>query len=158
MSRKPLVRRGNPPINMEAIAWDAMKKYGFRPQFENAVMQEVSAIEADDRALMRSGAEDLRALLWSSIDNYDSMDLDQMEYCEKEANGDIHVRVAIADVDSRVPKGSPIDKHAAYNGASIYLDVGCHRAPPVDGSQLIQTISRLTVEVCDVLHRTRGPP
>ena len=107
---------------MEAIAWDAMKKYGFRPQFENAVMEEVRAIEADDRNLPH-GAEDLRALLWSSIDNHDSMDLDQMEYCEKEADGGIHVRVAIADVDFRVPKNSPIDKHASYNGASIYLDV-----------------------------------
>jgi exoribonuclease-2 len=125
---------------MEAIAWDAMKKYGFRPQFENAVMQEVSAIEADDRALMRSGAEDLRALLWSSIDNYDSMDLDQMEYCEKEANGDIHVRVAIADVDSRVPKGSPIDKHAAYNGASIYLDVAMFPMLPLQLSAGITSL------------------
>jgi ribonuclease R len=125
---------------MEAIAWDAMKKYGFRPQFENAVMQEVSAIGADDRALPRSGVKDMRALLWSSIDNYDSMDLDQMEYCEKEANGDIHVRVAIADVDSRVPKGSPIDKHAAYNGASIYLDVAMFPMLPLQLSAGITSL------------------
>ncbi|MDD1694316.1 MAG: RNB domain-containing ribonuclease, partial [Methanoregula sp.] len=109
--------------NMEAIAWDAMKKYGFRPQFENAVMREVGAIDADIRKLPRHATKDLRALLWSSIDNFDSMDLDQMEYCEKEENGEIHVQVAIADVDSRVPKNSQIDRHAAYNGASIYLDV-----------------------------------
>ena len=108
---------------MEAIAWDAMKKYGFRPQFENAVMREVGAIDADIRKLPRHTTKDLRALLWSSIDNFDSMDLDQMEYCEKEENGEIHVQVAIADVDSRVPRNSQIDRHAAYNGASIYLDV-----------------------------------
>ena len=108
---------------MEAIAWDAMKKYGFRPQFENAVMREVSAIDGDVRIRTRRGAQDLRALLWSSIDNFDSMDLDQMEYCEKEKNGEIHVQVAIADVDSYVPKGSRTDKHAAHNGASLYLDI-----------------------------------
>ena len=108
---------------MEAIAWDAMKKYGFRPQFEAAVMEEVRAIGADGQTLPSHGIQDLRALLWSSIDNYDSMDLDQMEYCEKEADGAIRVRVAIADVDFRVLKGSAIDRHASYNGASIYLDV-----------------------------------
>lgn len=123
MSRGSHRTRGAPPVDMEAIAWDAMKKYGFRPQFENAVMREVAAIEDDTRALFRSGAKDCRNLLWSSIDNHDSMDLDQMEYCEQEPGGAIHVYVAIADVDSRVPKGSRIDRHAAFNGASIYLDV-----------------------------------
>jgi exoribonuclease-2 len=108
---------------MEAIAWDAMKKYGFRPKFENAVMREVSAIDGDIQARSRHGTQDLRSLLWSSIDNFDSMDLDQMEYCEEEKNGEIHVQVAIADVDSQVRKGSRTDKHAAHNGASVYLDV-----------------------------------
>ena len=108
---------------MVAVAWEAMKTYGFKPQFENAVMREVSAIDADDRSWPRYDTKDLRSLLWSSIDNIDSRDLDQMEYCEKEKNGEIHVQVAIADVDLRVPKGSRIDRHAGYNGASIYLDV-----------------------------------
>jgi ribonuclease R len=123
MRRRTTARGGRPAVNMEAIAWDAMKKYGFRPEFGNAVMREVGTIEADDRKWPKDGAADLRALLWSSIDNHDSMDLDQMEYCEKEENGEIHVQVAIADVDSRVPKNSRIDQHASYNGASIYLDV-----------------------------------
>ena len=108
---------------MEAIAWDAMKKYGFRPSFGNAVMQEADAIDPDVRNPSWHDAQDLRELLWSSIDNIDSRDLDQMEYCEREKNGEIHVQVAIADVDSRVPKNSRIDQYAAYNGASIYLDV-----------------------------------
>lgn len=123
MRRRIAARGGRPAVNMEAIAWDAMKKYGFRPQFENAVTREASAIDTNDLKYPRQKTEDLRALLWSSIDNFDSMDLDQIEYCEKEVNGEIHVQVAIADVDSRVPKGSRIDRHAAYNGASIYLDV-----------------------------------
>jgi exoribonuclease-2 len=108
---------------MEAIAWDAMKKYGFRPSFGNAVIQEADAIDPNVKTPSWHDAQDLRDLLWSSIDNIDSRDLDQMEYCEREKNGEIHVQVAIADVDSRVPKNSRIDKYAAYNGASIYLDV-----------------------------------
>ncbi|MDD4136902.1 MAG: RNB domain-containing ribonuclease [Methanoregula sp.] len=123
MSRKSPVRRGDHRIDMVAIAWDAMKKYGFKPQFENAVMREIGTIDGDNRVLPRYSAQDLRALLWSSIDNIDSMDLDQMEYCEREKDGSIHVQVAIADVDIRVPKDSRTDRHAAHNGASIYLDV-----------------------------------
>lgn len=123
MTSKSRVHRRGPAVNMEAIAWDAMKKYGFRPQFENAVMREVGLIEEDNRSWPRQNAQDMRSLLWSSIDNFDSRDLDQLEYCEKDANGEIHVFIAIADVDSRVPKDSRTDRHAAFNGASIYLDV-----------------------------------
>ena len=123
MSRRPPVRHGSPSINMEAIAWDAMKKYGFRASFGNAVIQEANAIDPNAKNPSWHDAQDLRELLWSSIDNIDSRDLDQMEYCEREKNGEIHVQVAIADVDSRVPKNSRIDQYAAYNGASIYLDV-----------------------------------
>jgi exoribonuclease-2 len=123
MTRKARERRGGPAVDMEAIAWETMKKYGLRPQFENAVMREAGAIDGAIRPWPRHNTTDLRALLWSSIDNIDSMDLDQMEYCEQDQNGEIHVQISIADVDSRVPKDSRIDRHAAFNGASIYLDV-----------------------------------
>ena len=56
-------------------------------------------------------------LLWSSIDNYDSMDLDQMRILRTRRNGEIEVKVAIADVDAYVPKQSNADRHAAHNGA-----------------------------------------
>jgi exoribonuclease-2 len=62
-------------------------------------------------------------LLWSSIDNYDSLDLDQLEYCERGRNGDIMVKIAIADVDAYVPKQSKTDLHAAHNGTSVYTGV-----------------------------------
>jgi hypothetical protein len=60
---------------------------------------------------------------WSSIDNPDSMDLDQLEYCELRGNGEILVRVAVADVDLYVKKDSPTDRHAARNGTSVYAGV-----------------------------------
>jgi exoribonuclease-2 len=62
-------------------------------------------------------------LLWSSIDNNDSLDLDQLEYCERGQNGDIMVKIAIADVDACVPKQSKTDLHAAHNGTSVYTGV-----------------------------------
>ena len=67
--------------------------------------------------------KDLRGLLWSSIDNDTSRDLDQIEYAEKLPNGDIRVLVGIADVDASVPKGTPLDQHAARETTSVYTGV-----------------------------------
>src|SRR5262249_40375190 len=67
-----------------------------------------------------SGAADLRDLLWSSIDNTTSRDLDQIEYAEELPGGDIRILVGIADVDKLVKKDSAIDAHAAKNTVSIY--------------------------------------
>lgn len=109
-----------PPIDLKAIAWNAMRRYGFEPGFSDAVEQEVGAIEAP---AIPDGAPDLCSLLWSSIDNIDSQDLDQLEYCEIAPHGGILVRVAIADVDASVPKDSATDRHAAHNGTSVYTGV-----------------------------------
>jgi len=110
-------------IDLKAIAWQVMEKYGFEPQFPKSAIKEVEAIPLDPLLGNLKEVKDLRSLLWSSIDNSDSMDLDQLEYCEQGTNGDIHVKVAIADVDFFVRKGSPTDSHAAHNGTSVYLGV-----------------------------------
>ena len=81
-----------------------MGKYGFEPAFPKTVIQEVSGIHERTFTDAPGDVKDLRGLLWSSIDNADSMDLDQLEYCERAPGGEIQVRVAIADVDSYVPK------------------------------------------------------
>ena len=65
-------------------------------------------------------ARDLRELLWCSIDNDDSLDLDQLTVLEALPNGDVKIMVAIADVDTLVTKGCPIDEHAAQNTTSVY--------------------------------------
>ena len=63
---------------------------------------------------------DLRNLLWASIDNDDSRDLDQLTVAESLAGGQVRILVAVADVDALVRKGSALDGHAARNTTSVY--------------------------------------
>jgi len=111
------------PIDLKAIAGNAMRKYGFEPRFPDSVVREVNEIPVKTLMINQDDTKDLRMLLWSSIDNYDSMDLDQLEYCERSRNGEIQVKVAIADVDSFVPRHSKTDQYAAHNGTSVYTGV-----------------------------------
>jgi len=104
------------PIDLRAIAGNAMRKYGFEPQFPDSVVREVNEIPVNTLPINQNDTKDLRMLLWSSIDNYDSMDLDQLEFCERGQNGEIQVKIAIADVDSFVPRHSKTDQYAAHNG------------------------------------------
>lgn len=110
-------------VDLKAIARNAMMKYGFEPFFPNPVLREVSAIQEKPLPDTMETSKDLRTLLWSSIDNHDSMDLDQMEFAERGQNGEIQVRIAIAEVDLYVPKHSQADQHAAHNGTSVYTGI-----------------------------------
>ena len=110
-------------IDLKAIAVNAMRKYGFEPVFPDSVIKEVNSIHAKPLPGLLQGTKDLRMLLWSSIDNYDSMDLDQLEFCERGQNGEIEVKIAIADVDAYVPKQSHTDQYAAHNGTSVYTGI-----------------------------------
>ncbi|MDD1654365.1 MAG: ribonuclease catalytic domain-containing protein, partial [Methanomicrobiales archaeon] len=110
-------------VDLKAIAWEAMSRYGFAPRFPEPVLREVGALDPNLIQSPARDARDLRALLWSSIDNIDSEDLDQLEYCEPGQGAEIHVKVAIADVDLFVPKDSRTDRHASHNTTSIYTGV-----------------------------------
>jgi exoribonuclease-2 len=63
---------------------------------------------------------DLRNLLWVSIDNDDSRDLDQLTVAESLADGRVRILVAVSDVDALVHKGSALDGHASCNTTSVY--------------------------------------
>ena len=128
------------PIDLAAIAYQAMEKYGFISRFPESVLREVAAMAGDLPDDDRRDATDLRALLWSSIDNPDSRDLDQIEYCEAGEEESIHVSVAIADVDRFVRKDTRTDRHAAHNGTSVYLGI---RTFPMLPDQLSAGISSL---------------
>jgi len=111
-------------IDLSAIARRVMRSYDFWPEFPAKVRREVKkqTNPLEDFSSSESIA-DCRALLWSSIDNSDSRDLDQLEYCERAARREIRVLVAIADVDAFVGRDSLTDQHAAHNGTSVYTGV-----------------------------------
>src|SRR5262252_6537312 len=98
----------------------ALLELGFLPDFPPDAQAQVAALERSGSPPAPEGMEDLRGLLWSSIDNPDSMDLDQLEWAEPLANGSTRIEVAIADVDALVPEGSLVDRRAGANTASLY--------------------------------------
>jgi exoribonuclease-2 len=105
-------------FDFRAKARSEMIRRGFTPDFPVQVMAEVNAIGA---AAAGAGAcRDLRQLLWSSIDNSDSRDLDQIEWAERMPDGNIRVLVGVADVDATVKRGSATDRNAAANATSVY--------------------------------------
>jgi len=109
--------------NLQAAAHDEMLARGFHPDFSPQDQAQIAAIHAAKPVAPDPAVKDLRNLLWSSIDNDTSRDLDQIEYAEKGADGSIRVLVGIADVDGSVPKGSSIDLHAWAEGVSVYTGV-----------------------------------
>ena len=108
---------------LQSVARALMLKVGLLPDFSPAVMAETRRLVA---ATVRDGTaiRDLRGLLWASIDNDDSRDLDQLSVAEPLPDGAVKILVAIADVDALVHKGSAIDAHAANNTTSIYTAAG----------------------------------
>jgi VacB/RNase II family 3'-5' exoribonuclease len=111
-------------INLQAIALQVMAAHGFQPDFPPEAQKQLADISANPPKLVPSDkVRDLRSLLWSSIDNDTSKDLDQIEVAERLANGDVRVMIGIADVDAFVPKDSPIDQHAERETTSVYTGV-----------------------------------
>jgi exoribonuclease-2 len=114
----------SPHFNLQAAAERTMREHGFDPEFSPQVQQQLQALTAHPPAIAVSPAvRDLRQLLWSSIDNDTSRDLDQAEVVEALPDGTTRILIAIADVDAFVPEGSPIDAHAAAATTSVYTGV-----------------------------------
>jgi exoribonuclease-2 len=95
-----------------------MRERGLEPDFSPAALAELAAIRGP--AVRNGGMRDLRTLLWCSIDNDDSLDLDQLSVGEALPEGKIKLFVAIADVSALVLQGSAIDAHARENTTSVY--------------------------------------
>ena len=114
MNRSPKDDRSN----LSTIARRAMIERGMEPDFSPAVQREVASLRGPAEA--SAGVRDLRQLLWASIDNDDSRDLDQLTVAESLGRGQIRVLVAIADVDALVPQDDAIDDHARRNTTSVY--------------------------------------
>jgi exoribonuclease-2 len=102
---------------LQQLARDAMRERGFAPDFPAAAIAQAETAAA--RHVGAATRRDLRHLLWSSIDNDDSRDLDQLSVAEPRG-ADTGILIAIADVDWLVPLGSPVDVHAVVNTTSVY--------------------------------------
>jgi exoribonuclease-2 len=126
------------PCDLKARAHQAMLDGGFQPDFSPAVLREVQGPKPTAPAPAAAGPkpQDLRELLWSSIDNDNSRDLDQVEYVEKLPDGTLRLLVGIADVDASVPAGSATDQHAAAQTTSVYTGVATFPMLPDELSTL----------------------
>jgi len=132
---------------LKAVAARVLLENGFEPEFSADAQRQTAAISAAPADA--PGVRDLRDLLWCSIDNDDSKDLDQLSVAEPLNGGSVKVLIAIADVDSLVPKDSPIDDHASTNTTSIYTAAGIYPMLPeklsTDLTSLLQDKERLAM-------------
>ncbi len=115
----------NQRVILEGIARRAMLEHGLLPDFSAAVMAELGRLRqpasARETGFKRPPeTHDLRNLVWASIDNDDSRDLDQLTVAEELPGSKVRVLVAVADVASLVENGSAIDEHAKHNTTSVY--------------------------------------
>jgi VacB/RNase II family 3'-5' exoribonuclease len=130
-----------PQVDLLAAARQAMLQNGFEPEFSAAVQRQLEELKTNSPQVAPSASiTDLRNLLWSSIDNDTSRDLDQVEVAERLPNGETKILVGIADVDAFVPKGSAIDEHAGKETTTVYTGV---RNFPMLPEQLSTNVSSL---------------
>ncbi len=140
--------------DLHRIAREAVADAGFEPDFPAEVARDLEDLEGvEAHAAAAADVKDLRGLLWSSIDNRESRDLDQVEYVERDAGG-YRVLVGIADVDAYVGKDSAVDRHAAVNTVSVYTPAKVFPMLPTrlsnDLTSLVEGADRLAVvmELC----------
>src|SRR5258708_2811874 len=143
---------------LKAIARQVMLAHGFEPDFPAETRQQLADISAHPPQLAPSDkVRDLRGLLWSSIDNDTSKDLDQIEVAERLSNGDIKVMVGIADVDAFVTKDTPIDQHAAKETTTVYTGIINFAMLPEElstgASSLLENVDRPAMVVEFVIAR-----
>lgn len=144
--------------SLRSIAHAAMLQRGFLPDFSDAVLHEMGDIKGP-AAPPDATIRDLRHMLWCSIDNDDSRDLDQLSVAEALAGEQVRVLVAIADVDALVAKDSAIDAHAATNTTSVYTAAQTFPMLPeklsTDLTSLGQGVERLSI-VIDMIVAAEG--
>jgi VacB/RNase II family 3'-5' exoribonuclease len=128
-------------FNLIAAAHAVMIERGFQPDFPQGTDAQLAAIKAHPEIPPAPGAQDLRNLLWSSIDNDTSKDLDQIEWAEQLSDGRIRVLVGVADVDARIAKDTIIDGHARSETTSVYTGVQVFPMLPTELSEGITSLN-----------------
>jgi exoribonuclease-2 len=139
-----------PNFDLAASARSEMIRNGFDPDFAPGSDAQIAAVRQKTAPQPTDNIRDLRNLLWSSIDNDTSKDLDQIEVADRIANG-IRVLVGIADVDEDVPADSPVDRHAAQETVTVYTAIRNFPMLPealsTDLTSLAETGDRLAIVV-----------
>jgi VacB/RNase II family 3'-5' exoribonuclease len=143
----------NPPLhfNLVTAAHASMIEHGFQPDFPAGTDSEVAAIQAHPEPPAIPNIQDLTGLLWSSIDNDTSKDLDQIEWAEQLADGRIRVLIGVADVDARVHQGSVLDGHARSETTSVYTGVKVFPMLPAELSEGITSLNENEDRVAHVI-------
>jgi VacB/RNase II family 3'-5' exoribonuclease len=143
----------NPPhVDLQVIAKQVMMERGFQPDFPPEVVQQVADLKAHPPHVATGpDVRDMRSLLWSSIDNDTSRDLDQIEVAEQGPNGGVKVLIGIADVDAYAAKQTPIDLHAARETTTVYTGIRNFPMLPDELStgetSLLENVDRLAIVV-----------
>ena len=118
------MQNANPThLDLQATAKQIMQEHGFNPDFPPQVAQQLASLKQPTQNSADGNLRDLRHLLWSSIDNDTSRDLDQIEAAEPATDGNVKIMIGIADVDAYVAKQTPIDQHAACETTTVYTGV-----------------------------------
>jgi exoribonuclease-2 len=145
----------NGHFDLHAAARRILLAAQFETDIDAAAHKQLDALTAP--APTPAGVRDLRQLPWSSIDNTESRDLDQVEVAEALPDGSIKMIVGIADVDSLVPKGSPLDQHALANCTSVYTGIDVFPMLPeklsTDLTSLNENADRLAIAIETVVDR-----
>lgn len=141
-------------FDLVKVAHAVMIERGFHPEFPQGTDAQLAETQADLESPTVPGAKDLRGLLWSSIDNDTSKDLDQIEWAEQLPDGRIRVLVGVADVDARVEKDTVIDGHACSETTSVYTGVKVFPMLPTALSEGITSLNEnedrvaIVIEIC----------
>jgi len=104
-------------VDLSLLAREAMLQRGLAPDFPPAAIEQSERLSGPAQ---NGSMADMRHLPWCSIDNDDSLDLDQLTVAEPLHGDSVRIHVAVADVDALVPSGTPIDEHARQNTTSVY--------------------------------------
>jgi VacB/RNase II family 3'-5' exoribonuclease len=136
--------------DLAEIARETMIAEGFDPSLPENARHEVDQLTTNEIST-NAETRDLRDLLWSSIDNLSSRDLDQVEFVEQLPDNKFRVLIGIADVDSFVKKGSALDAHAFVNTTSVYTGVATFPMLPeelsTDKTSLLEGKDRLAIVI-----------
>lgn len=130
----------NTHVSLFELAEDVVRRAGFTTEIPADVRAEIERLAPTDAGTDIDSVEDMRDMLWCSIDNEDSRDLDQVQLAERLDEGRIRLLVGIADVDALVAKDTSIDRFARRNATSVYTGV---RTFPMLPDELSEGITSL---------------